>query len=81
VLIKQNIAQTCLGEFLESKARRLSLSSYNSHLNSSTRTEFSEDDDALLVKYIAMYNPEKAGRQGNAVYQRLEANVCIKSYL
>ncbi|THH08713.1 hypothetical protein EW145_g2526 [Phellinidium pouzarii] len=35
------------------------------------RTNFDQDDDALLVKYIARYNPEKAGRLGNALYKSL----------
>ena len=47
--------------------------------NLSARTPFTKDDDLLLMKYIARYNPDKSGRQGNALYQKLEANVCITS--
>ncbi|KAL5511985.1 PELP1 [Sanghuangporus vaninii] len=39
-----------------------------------TRTPYTQDDDALLMKYIAIYNPDGANRLGNALYSRLVAN-------
>ena len=38
------------------------------------RAEFSTEDDILLTKFIATYNPAKHGRSGNALYQRLVDN-------
>ncbi|KAJ7075368.1 hypothetical protein B0H15DRAFT_866940 [Mycena belliarum] len=35
------------------------------------RTPFSRDDDTLLVKYLAKYNPGVKGRSGNKIYQLL----------
>jgi hypothetical protein len=39
------------------------------------RNAFTDDDDDLLVKFIAKYRPEVAGRKGNALYQMLTENV------
>ncbi|KAI0040368.1 hypothetical protein FA95DRAFT_885705 [Auriscalpium vulgare] len=39
-----------------------------------TRTAFTENEDVLLVKYIATYNPSLRGRQGQLLYQSLVAN-------
>ncbi|OCB86573.1 hypothetical protein A7U60_g6469 [Sanghuangporus baumii] len=36
-----------------------------------TRTPYTQDDDAFLMKYIAIYNPDGANRLGNALYARL----------
>ncbi|KZP12879.1 hypothetical protein FIBSPDRAFT_1049796 [Athelia psychrophila] len=38
------------------------------------RRPFTNDDDLLLAKYIARYNPEQAGRMGNVLYQKLTDN-------
>ncbi|KAL1947116.1 hypothetical protein VTO73DRAFT_14077 [Trametes versicolor] len=38
------------------------------------RREFTDKHEEFLAKYIAKYNPQQAGRQGNALYQRLYAN-------
>ncbi|KAH8114233.1 hypothetical protein DFH11DRAFT_256690 [Phellopilus nigrolimitatus] len=38
------------------------------------RTAFDQDDDALLVKYIAVHNPAKSSRSGNALYRLLVQN-------
>jgi hypothetical protein len=35
---------------------------------------FTADEDTLLMKYIATYNPTKKYRSGNILYKRLEAN-------
>ena len=40
-----------------------------------TRVPFTTEDDALLVKYIAKYNPALRGRLGNALYKTLVDNV------
>ena len=40
------------------------------------RVEFTSDDDALLMKYIATYNPLLKGRLGTKLYERLVENVC-----
>ncbi|KAG5724836.1 hypothetical protein E4T56_gene12612 [Termitomyces sp. T112] len=37
----------------------------------SGRTPFTNDEDSLLVKYIATYNPSNKGRSGNTLYQTL----------
>jgi hypothetical protein len=39
------------------------------------RRSFTESDDEHLVKYIAKYNPERSGRNGNKLYQKLVENV------
>ncbi|KAG2359710.1 hypothetical protein BDR07DRAFT_193225 [Suillus spraguei] len=41
----------------------------------SVRASFTADEDTLLMKYIATYNPTKKYRSGNALYKRLEENV------
>ncbi|KAG1865393.1 hypothetical protein F4604DRAFT_1781390 [Suillus subluteus] len=41
----------------------------------SVRMSFTADEDTLLMKYIATYNPAKQNRSGNVLYKRLEANV------
>ncbi|KAG2040295.1 hypothetical protein BDR03DRAFT_949557 [Suillus americanus] len=41
----------------------------------SVRASFTADEDTLLMKYIATYNPAKKDRSGNVLYKRLEANV------
>ncbi|KAF4578266.1 hypothetical protein EYR36_000073 [Pleurotus pulmonarius] len=41
---------------------------------SSGRNSFTRDDDNLLAKYIAVHNPKRYGRRGNALYKRLVAN-------
>ncbi|KAJ6579498.1 hypothetical protein DFH09DRAFT_329962 [Mycena vulgaris] len=38
------------------------------------RTPFTTDDDTLLVKYLAKYNPGVQGRSGNKIYQILVEN-------
>ncbi|KAF7972259.1 hypothetical protein HWV62_18578 [Athelia sp. TMB] len=38
------------------------------------RQPFTEADDSLLAKFIAKYNPQTSGRQGNALYQKLTEN-------
>lgn len=35
------------------------------------RVAFTHEDDMLLMKYLAKYNPEPAGRGGNLVYEQL----------
>ncbi|KAF7301051.1 Myb-DNA-bind-2 domain-containing protein [Mycena indigotica] len=40
----------------------------------STRVQYDSDDDTLLVKYLAKYNPGVQGRKGNKVYQTLTLN-------
>lgn len=44
------------------------------HVAPSVRTSFTADEDTLLMKYIATYNPTKKNRSGNALYKCLEAN-------
>jgi hypothetical protein len=44
-------------------------------LAKSVRASFTADEDTLLMKYIATYNPAKKYRCGNALYKCLEANV------
>lgn len=39
------------------------------------RQPFSRDDETLLMKYIATYNPAKSGRSGNLLYKQLIENV------
>lgn len=39
------------------------------------RALFSEEDDKLLVKYLATYNPKPTGRSGNRLYKTLTENV------
>ncbi|KAG1778374.1 hypothetical protein EV702DRAFT_177377 [Suillus placidus] len=41
----------------------------------SVRMGFTADEDTLLMKYIATYNPAKKYRSGNVLYKRLEENV------
>ncbi|KAG6879846.1 hypothetical protein C0992_010804 [Termitomyces sp. T32_za158] len=36
-----------------------------------SRTSFTEDEDSLLAKYIAKYNPSMKGRSGNNLYRTL----------
>ncbi|KAG1731177.1 uncharacterized protein EDB91DRAFT_1252242 [Suillus paluster] len=38
------------------------------------RTDFTTDEDILLVKFIATYNPTKQNRSGNTLYKRLVEN-------
>ncbi|KAK7053821.1 Myb-DNA-bind-2 domain-containing protein [Favolaschia claudopus] len=38
------------------------------------RNPFTEDDDSLLIKYLAKHNPGEKGRSGNVVYKTLAAN-------
>ncbi|TDL18891.1 hypothetical protein BD410DRAFT_792669 [Rickenella mellea] len=38
------------------------------------RKAYTEDEDALLMKYIARYNPGKEGRMGNNLYKALVEN-------
>jgi hypothetical protein len=40
------------------------------------KVAFTLDDDALLMKYIATYNPQLKGRLGTKLYERLVENVC-----
>jgi hypothetical protein len=40
------------------------------------KVAFTSDDDALLMKYIARYNPRPKGRLGLKLYERLVENVC-----
>ncbi|KAG0691981.1 hypothetical protein DFH29DRAFT_609237 [Suillus ampliporus] len=42
---------------------------------SRVRTDFTGDEDILLMKYIATYNPTKQNRSGPALYKRLVENV------
>jgi hypothetical protein len=42
---------------------------------------FSEEDDALLMKYIATYNPQHKGRLGTKLYERLVENVRAELYV
>ncbi|KAJ7250298.1 hypothetical protein C8J57DRAFT_681881 [Mycena rebaudengoi] len=42
------------------------------------RTPFTPEDDALLVKYIAKYNPGVQGRSGNRIYKQLIENAYNK---
>ncbi|KAG1749535.1 hypothetical protein EDB19DRAFT_1680739 [Suillus lakei] len=42
------------------------------------RMDFTADEDTLLMKYIATYNPINKYRSGNALYKRLEENVDSK---
>ena len=48
-----------------------------SDLHFSHKVPFTDDDDALLMKFIATYNPQPRGRLGTKLYERLVANVCI----
>jgi hypothetical protein len=41
------------------------------------KVPFTSEDDALLMKFIATYNPHTRGRLGKKLYERLVANVCI----
>ncbi|KAJ7730974.1 hypothetical protein DFH07DRAFT_156737 [Mycena maculata] len=41
---------------------------------SRVHTRFTDNDDALLVKYIAKYNPGVQGRSGNKIYETLVEN-------
>ncbi|KAI0074700.1 hypothetical protein K474DRAFT_1665143 [Panus rudis PR-1116 ss-1] len=38
------------------------------------RTEFTTDDESLLVKYLARYNPDGQNRTGNKLYETLVKN-------
>ncbi|KXN82702.1 hypothetical protein AN958_02267 [Leucoagaricus sp. SymC.cos] len=40
----------------------------------SQRNVFTSDEDKLLMKYLARYNPHKKGRNGNDIYKMLVAN-------
>ncbi|KAF9446557.1 hypothetical protein P691DRAFT_803701 [Macrolepiota fuliginosa MF-IS2] len=40
----------------------------------SQRNEFTSDEDRLLVKYLATYNPQLRGRNGNETFKRLVNN-------
>nr|VWO98403.1 Transcriptional repressor rco-1 [Ganoderma boninense] len=42
--------------------------------SSSHRNEFSTREDDYLAQYIAKYNPQREGRTGNKLYQRLVEN-------
>nr|VWO97570.1 Cytochrome P450 monooxygenase CYP52X1 [Ganoderma boninense] len=42
--------------------------------SSSHRNEFSTKEDDYLAQYIAKYNPQREGRTGNKLYQRLVEN-------
>lgn len=44
-------------------------------------TAFSEEDDALLMKYIATYNPQQKGRLGKKLYEKLVENVRAALYV
>jgi hypothetical protein len=50
-------------------------------LSSVGRNPFTSDEDKLLVKYLAKYNPEVKGRSGNRVYKALVENVCALVFL
>ncbi|KAI8974201.1 hypothetical protein BD414DRAFT_580896 [Trametes punicea] len=39
-----------------------------------TRRPYTDQEDELLAKYIAKYNPQPSGRSGNLLYQRLVEN-------
>lgn len=39
------------------------------------KVAFTDEDDALLMKYIATYNPQPKGRLGMKLYERLVENV------
>jgi hypothetical protein len=41
------------------------------------KVAYTSDDDALLMKYIATYNPQIKGRLGIKLYERLVENVCV----
>nr|GAT49892.1 predicted protein [Mycena chlorophos] len=41
---------------------------------SSSRNQYDSDEDKLLIKYLAKYNPGVQGRKGNKVYQTLVNN-------
>lgn len=41
------------------------------------RVPFTDEEDALLMKFIATYNPQTRGRLGIKLYEKLVANVCI----
>lgn len=45
------------------------------------RAEFSEDQDTLLMKFIATHNPTKQGRSGNMLYHRLVENASFPQIL
>lgn len=45
------------------------------------RTDFSREDDILLTKFIATYNPAKHGRSGNALYLCLVDNASFPQVL
>ena len=39
------------------------------------KVSFTEEDDALLMKYIATYKPQPKGRLGMKLYEKLVENV------
>jgi len=39
------------------------------------KVAFTQEDDALLMKYIATYNPHPKGRLGKKLYEKLVENV------
>lgn len=39
------------------------------------KVAFTQEDDALLMKYIATYNPQPKGRLGKKLYEKLVENV------
>ena len=41
------------------------------------KVPFTDEEDALLMKFIATYNPSTKGRLGMKLYEKLVANVCI----
>jgi hypothetical protein len=45
-------------------------------MKSRHKVAFTDEDDALLMKYIATYNPQPRGRLGVKLYDRLVENVC-----
>jgi hypothetical protein len=44
-------------------------------MNVRHKVPFTAEDDALLMKYIATYNPQPKGRLGIKLYERLVENV------
>lgn len=49
------------------------------HASPSTRVGYTSDEDTLLMKYIATYNPTKQNRSGNVLYKRLVENVSFSN--
>ncbi len=57
-------------------APRFLLFFYFLNIHYRPKVAFTKDDDALLMKYIATYNPQPKGRLGTKLYERLVENVC-----